>query len=210
MPDMSENLAACYAPQASARPSVKPYFQYMAKKGGHMRILKLAAITGLGALALASGSFAATGSLKTGVSAQTSLLDNDAYGPGMGVNGYITAERAKGYGVGGLGLRANFDNYRVDEGLEGKDIQEGGVALTALGGPNTARIQPRIGGHVGYTRMEGGNYLDFGPDVMANFVLTPKLGVHALVTPTWLTDDDATEYLGTKMGLGVTWSVPGA
>lgn len=172
-----------------------------------MRLLKFMAV---GALTLGTGAYAATGSMKTGISAQSSLLDDDGYRPGMGVNGYVTAERAKGYGAGGLGLRANFENHMVEEGAVGEDIQEGGVALTALGGPNTKRIQPRIGGHLGYTRMEGGNYLDFGPDVMANFILTPKLGIHALVTPTWLTNEDATEYLGTKMGVGVTWSVPGA
>lgn len=179
----------------------------VAKKGGSMRTLKLATV---GALIFGTGVFAATGNLKTGVSAQTSVLDDEAHGPGMGINGYIAKERAKGYGAGGLGLRANFDNYRVDDGVVGEDIQEGGVALTAMGGPNTARIQPRVGGHIGYARMEGGNYLDFGPDVMANFLLTPNLGVHALVTPTWLMDGDDTDYLGTKMGLGVTWSVPGA
>jgi hypothetical protein len=179
----------------------------MAKKGGSMRMMRLAAI---GVLALGASSYAALTNMKTGISAQTSLLDNDSYRPAMGVNGFIGTERGTTYGAAGMGLRANFDNYRIEGDEVGKDIQEGGVALTAMGGPNVAHFQPRVGGHVGYARMEEGNYLDLGPDVSASVLVTPTVGLQALVTPTWFINQDKTDYLGTKMGLGVTWSLPGA
>lgn len=171
-----------------------------------MRILKLAA---LGVLALGVSSQAAYTNIKTGVSAQASMLDRSDYKTGVGVNGFVQSEHPMGMGAGGLGLRANFDNYQA-EGSGANDIQEGGVALTAMGGPNTARIQPRIGGHVGYAREEHANFLDLGPDVMASVLFTPRVGLNALVTPTWFINGDRTDYLGTKVGVGVTWNVPGA
>jgi hypothetical protein len=171
-----------------------------------MRILGLAA---MGVLALGVSSHAAYTNMKTGISAQASVLDNSDYKTGVGVNGFVATERAMNYGAGGLGLRANFDNYQADNS-NANDIQEGGIALTAMGGPNTTHFQPRLGGHVGYARQEGGNYLDLGPDVMASLLFTPHLGLNALVTPTWFINGDKSDYLGTKMGLGVTWNVPGA
>jgi hypothetical protein len=178
-------------------------------KAVHMRTLKLAA---LGVLALGVASQAAYTNLKTGVSAQASMLDQAGYNTGVGVNGFVQSEHAMGMGAGGLGLRANFDNYMAKGGevRDNSDIQEGGVALTAMGGPNTARFQPRIGGHVGYAREEQANFLDVGPDVMASLLFTPHVGLNALVTPTWFINGDRTDYLGTKVGVGVTWNVPGA
>jgi hypothetical protein len=175
-------------------------------KAVHMRTLKLAA---LGVLAMGVASQAAYTNLKTGVSAQASMLDRTDYETGMGVNGFIQSERAMGMGAGGLGLRANFNNYQAQDNVS-NDIQEGGVALTAMGGPNTSRFQPRLGGHIGYAREEGSNFLDLGPDVMASLLFTPHVGLNALVTPTWFMDGDETTYNGTKFGLGVTWNVPGA
>lgn len=172
-----------------------------------MRILKLAA---LGVLALGVSSHAAYTDLKTGISAQASMLDKSDYNTGVGVNGFVQTEHAMGMGAGGLGLRANFDNYQAKGGTGAGDIQEGGVALTAMGGPNLAKLQPRLGGHVGYARQEQGNYLDLGPDVMASLLFTPHVGLNALVTPTWFINQDRTSFLGTKFGLGVTWNVPGA
>lgn len=173
-----------------------------------MRILKLAA---LGVLALGVSSHAAYTNLKTGVSAQASMLDQSGYNTGVGVNGFVQSEHAMGMGAGGLGLRANFDDYQAKGGsYANSDIQEGGVALTAMGGPNTSRFQPRIGGHLGYAREEQANFLDVGPDVMASLLFTPHVGLNALVTPTWFINGDRTDYLGTKVGVGVTWNVPGA
>jgi hypothetical protein len=173
-----------------------------------VRILKLAS---LGVLALGISSHAAYTNLKTGVSAQASMLDQSGYNTGVGVNGFVQSEHAMGMGAGGLGLRANFDDYQAKGGsYANSDIQEGGVALTAMGGPNTSRFQPRIGGHVGYAREEQANFLDVGPDVMASLLFTPHVGLNALVTPTWFINGDRTDYLGTKVGVGVTWNVPGA
>jgi hypothetical protein len=177
-------------------------------KADHMRILNLAALS---VLALGVSSRAAYTNLKTGVSAQASMLDQSGYNTGMGVNGFVESERPIGMGAGGLGLRANFDDYQAKGGAySNSDIQEGGVAVTAMGGPNTSRFQPRIGGHVGYAREEQANFLDVGPDVMASLLFTPHVGLNALVTPTWFINGDRTDYLGTKIGVGVTWNVPGA
>ncbi|GEM_PF-3077691 len=178
-----------------------------------MRYFKLAA---LGILAMGLSAHASTGIWKAGVSAQGSELnDRDAYRPGMGVNGFTTMERptAGGAGVGGLGLRANYTNYQIEGDQAGKDLNEGGIALTGLVGPNTENFQPRVGGHVGYERLSRANYLDLGADLMAAYKITPRFGVNAMVTPTWyLKGSDLTsksDYL-TKVGLGVIWSTPGA
>jgi hypothetical protein len=172
-----------------------------------MRYLKLMA---LGVLAMG---FSARAALKTEVAYQGSHLDylsNDRYG--MGINGGVAAEHPMmgANSVGGLGLRANFDNYRVQGGGVNNDIQEGGVALTGALGPNTLTFQPRIGGHVGYARMEDANFFDLGPDVSAALKVTPRLGIQAMVTPTWFMNQNRTDYQGTKLGLGVVWSTPGA
>jgi hypothetical protein len=175
-----------------------------------MRYLKLAA---LGVLAFGLASHAAiTPFVQTGVSAQGSQLDNDSYRPGVGLNGFVEVERPMlgAAGLGGLGVRANYSHYQI-EGDEfiGDDINEGGVALTGMIGPNMARFQPKVGGHVGYARFDKNNYVDYGADLMAAYRIAPQLNVHALVTPSWFANRDDTDFLGTKLGLGVTWNTPG-
>ena len=172
-----------------------------------MRILKLATLAVLG---MGVSSYAGFTNMKTGISAQTSVLDDAGYRPAVGVNGFVGTEHATGYGAGGMGVRANFDNYRLEGGTSSQDIQEGGVSLTASGGPSLSRFQPRLGGHVGYARLEQSNYLDLGPDVTAALMMNKHIGLNALVTPTWFINGDKTDFLGTKMGLGVTWNIPGA
>ena len=194
----------------SPEPSAKPYLNLMTKgKAVLMRIVKLAAL-GFLALGIPSRAAYSTTQFKTGIAAQASMRDNEDYKTGVGLNGFVQSEHAMGMGAGGLGLRANFDNYQAEGGTGADDIQEGGVALTAMGGPNMARFQPRLGGHIGYAREEGGNFLDLGPDVMASLLFTPHVGLNALITPTWFMNGDRTDYLGTKVGVGVTWNVPGA
>lgn len=178
-----------------------------------MRIVKFVA---LGVMALGMAATASVGTIKAGVSAQGSeLYDRNAYRPGVGLNGFTSVERAtpNGGAVGGLGLRANYTNYQVEGDVGGKNLNEGGLALTGLIGPNSTYFEPRVGGHVGYERLSSSNFLDLGADLMAAYKITPQLGIHAMVTPTWyLKANDITkqsDYL-TKIGLGVTWSTPGA
>lgn len=177
-----------------------------------MRYLNLAAM-GVLAFGLSTHAALRMGHMKAGIAYQGAELDNDAYRPGIGVNGSVASEMPflGAAGAGGLGLRANYEHYRVEgDELTGDDLNEGGVALTGLLGPNLAGFQPRIGGHVGYARLEDNNFLDLGPDVTADFKFTPQVGIQAMVTPTWFINQDNSDYYGTKLGLGVTWSVPGA
>jgi len=173
-----------------------------------MRYLKIAAV---GVLALGMSSYAALGTMKAGVAYQGAEPDNGAYRPGMGLNGFVDADRAMGATAGGLGLRADYEHYRLEgDQATGSDLNEGGVALTGMVGPNLLRFQPKVGGHVGYSRLENNNYLDLGPDLSADLKFTPSVGLHALVTPSWFINQDRTDYFGTKLGLGVIWSIPGA
>jgi hypothetical protein len=173
-----------------------------------MHIIKLAA---LGVLAMGISTQAAY-SVNTGLAAQVSSVDNPDYNTGVGLNGFIQGDRLMGAGIGSMGLRANFDNFQAKGGTGGNDIQEGGLALTATAGvasPST-RFTSGLGGHVGYARREAANFLDLGPDLTAAYRVTPRLGLHALVTPSWFINQDKSDYLGTKFGLGVAWKVPGA
>ncbi|MDB5105217.1 MAG: hypothetical protein JWP91_2906 [Fibrobacteres bacterium] len=175
-----------------------------------MRYLKYAA---MGVLALGMSSYAATRTMNAGVAYQSAVLDNGDYRPGMGVNGSLGSEMTMlgAAGSGGLGLRGNYEHYRREgvDGLDQANLNEGGIALTGMVGPNTVFLQPRVGGHVGYTRLEDNNFLEVGPDVTAAYKFTPTLGIQAMVTPTWLINQDNTNFHGTKMGLGITWSAPG-
>jgi len=178
-----------------------------------MRRVKFAA---LGVLALGMVARADLGTIRAGVAAQGSeLSDRSAYRPGVGINGFTSVERTtpNGGGVGGLGLRANYTNYQIEGDEFGKDLNEGGIALLGLIGPNSTYFQPRVGGHIGYTRLESANFMDLGADLMAAYKFTPQFGIQAMVTPTWyLKANDLTkqsDYL-TKVGLGVVWSTPGA
>jgi len=73
-----------------------------------MRYLKIAAV---GVLALGMSSYAALGTMKAGVAYQGAEPDNGAYRPGMGVNGFVDADRPMGATAGGLGLRADYEHY---------------------------------------------------------------------------------------------------
>lgn len=177
-----------------------------------MRYLKLA-VAGLLAVGASVTIPAATAAVKAGVAYQGAMLDDTDFRPGIGLNGSVGAERPmmNANGVGGLGLRANYQHYR-QEGFDSMDeanLNEAGVALTGMIGPNLARFQPRVGGHVGYARLEDENFLEMGPDISAAYNVTPNVGIQALVTPTWLANEDDTEFHGTKVGLGVIWSAPG-
>jgi hypothetical protein len=178
-----------------------------------MRYLKFAVLS---VLAVAMTGNARTATMKTGFSAQTAnLADRDEFRQGVGFNGFTSVERATpgGGGVGGLGLRADYTHYEIEADEIGKNLNEGGIALTGLVGPNMAYFQPRVGGHVGYERLSKSNLLDLGADVQAAYKITPSFGIHAMVTPTWYLKpgsiSDNSDYL-TKISLGVIWTTPGA
>jgi hypothetical protein len=182
------------------------------RKVDDMRYLKLA-VAGLLAMGASVSVPAATAAVKAGVAYQGAMLDNPDFRPGIGLNGSVGAERSLmgASGVGGLGLRANYEHYR-QEGFDAVDqanLNEAGVAVTGMLGPNLARFQPRVGGHLGYARLDDNNFVEIGPDISAAYNVSPSVGIQAMVTPTWLANEDETEFHGTKVGLGVVWSAPG-
>ena len=111
-------------------------------------------------------------------------------------------------GMGGMSqvdLKANYLNYQSRETVDPDYLNEGGVGVTALIGPNTMLFRPMVGGHIGYTRFESGNFFDVGPDISATFKLTPQVGLNAALIPTWLINDNGNDYR-TRASLGVQWS----
>lgn len=177
-----------------------------------MRYLKLA-VAGLLAMGATVTLPAAEAAVKAGVAYQGALPDNSDLRPGIGLNGSVGAERSMmgATGVGGLGLRANYQHYRAEgfDVIDQANVNEAGLALTGMIGPNLAKFQPRVGGHVGYARVDDDNFVEMGPDLSAAYNVTPSLGIQAMVTPTWMANDNDTEFHGTKMALGVIWSAPG-
>lgn len=142
-----------------------------------------------------------------GVGAQSGALYNDNYHLGYGVAGAVGGTN----GMSELDLKGNYLNYQSMGGPGNQDhsaLNEGGLGITALVGPSAAFVQPKVGGHVGYTRFESTNFLDVGPDVSALFKLTPKVGIQAAVTPTWLINGSGNDYR-TRASVGVQWT-PGA
>ena len=153
---------------------------------------------------------AATPTVKAGVAYQGAVIDNADYGPGMGLNGSVGSEKPimGASGIGGLGVRANYEHYQHEgvSGLDQANLNEGGIALTGMVGPNTIAFQPKVGGHLGYARLDDRNFVEVGPDISAAYKVSPTVGIQALVTPTWLMTQDNSDFHGTKVGLGVTWS----
>jgi hypothetical protein len=171
-----------------------------------MRFLKMMAVAGfaVGLTAFTSQAQMAMGGTSTiGVGAQSGALYNGDYHLGYGVAGSVGGAM----GLGELDIRANYLNYQSMNAAV-SDRNEGGVGLAALIGPTTTYVQPKVGGHVGYTRFSSGNFLDVGPDVAALFKLNPKVGIQAAVTPTWLINQAGNDYR-TRASIGVQWT-PGA
>jgi hypothetical protein len=176
-----------------------------------MRFGIFAAIGGL-ALALTSHASPWPGEVKSSIGYQASELGDDDYHTGLGVNGSLGQEFffTHAAGAGGFGLRANYSHYDIEGDDAGTDLNEGGVALTGLVGPNVSWFRPRFGGHAGYARLDDGNFFDFGPDFTADFNFTTQLGVQAMATPYWYSNQSHTDYQGTKLGLGVVFNLNGA
>jgi hypothetical protein len=165
-----------------------------------MRYLKQMALAGLAVGLFFVPSRAALSAPTVSVGAQSGALYNNDYHMGYGVEGALGQTN----GMGEMDIRANYLNYQSQNG-GASDLNEGGVGLTALVGPYTPFIQPKVGGHVGYQRFEDGNFFDVGPDVTALFKLSPQVGIQAAVTPTWLINQAGNDYR-TRASLGVQWS----
>jgi hypothetical protein len=174
-----------------------------------MHYLKLA-LAGLLAFAFSSDAAYSLGRVKAAGLFQGSNLDNGDYHFGTGVSGSLGQETPVYDGIyaGGFGLRANYTHYAIEGDERGPDLNEGGVVMTGLFGPTQGKINPRVGGHAGYARLESGNFFDWGADITADFGFSPQLGIQAMATPYWYTNDNRTDYRGTKLGLGLVWTMP--
>ena len=173
-----------------------------------MRYLKMMAL-GL----LAGGMGAANADVKIGVGGLTSATGMESYHMGVGGSAAAAVEKNMGATESRLGVRGNYLNFEPqdDATLGAADFQQMGVGLEALIGPAGQFFEPKIGGHVGWSRLEGGagdnDLLDVGGDVMATYKITPRVDLQALVTPTWLIDDGEADYetrgsVNVQIGLG--------
>ena len=164
-----------------------------------MRYLK-----SMAAVLLAAGFMSAQAAMTTptiGVGGASGALYDNNYHLGYGVAGSVGSSN----GMSDVAIKADYLNYQSESGYGNGSLNEGGVGLTALVGPNTVYLQPKVGGHVGYTRFESTNYLDVGPDISATLKLTPMVGIQAAVTPTWLINDNGNDYR-TRASLGLQWT----
>lgn len=159
-----------------------------------------------GVLALGLAAQGSAAELKVGAGATTGALDNEDYHLGYGAIGNLAVEQPLGMMTETqLAIRGNYLNYQPEDNTPGEALDQAGVNLAALVGPSGMVLEPKVGGHVGYDRFEGDNFLDLGADVLAAFKITPMVELQATVTPTWLMNQDDTDYL-TKVALGVQWT----
>lgn len=138
---------------------------------------------------------------KLGVGGLTSATGLESYHMGVGGSAAAAVENNMGPTDSRIGIRGNYLNFEhQDDAIAGTpDYQQMGVGLEALIGPTGRFFEPKIGGHVGWSRLDtdaGGenDVLDVGGDVMATYKVTPRVDLQALVTPTWLIDDEDTDY----------------
>lgn len=150
---------------------------------------------------------------KLGVGAQTSAANMADYHMGYGGGGAIAVETNVGdMTESRVGLRGNYLNYEPESDANRGSFQEFGGALEALVGPTGRTFEPKVGGHVGYQRVDDIGFrerdaLDVGADFMANIAVSPQVDIQAVVTPLWLIDSDDTDYqtrgsIGVQFGLG--------
>jgi hypothetical protein len=170
--------------------------------------MRYASILAVGAMAVGLSAYSARAQapeLKVGVGASSGALNDDDYHMGIGGHGSVSFEQPMGRTASEVALRANYLNYQTQTETLGSDRDEVGVNLAAMVGPNLYAFEPKVGGHVGYERFSGDNFLDLGADVIASVELTPMVDLQAGVTPTWLINQDGNDYL-TRLSLGVQWT----
>lgn len=163
---------------------------------------------------LAGGLGSAGADVKLGVGGLTSATGMESYRMGVGGSVAAAVENQMGATESRLGIRGNYLNFQTqdDATIGAADFQQFGVGLEALAGPAGRFFEPKIGGHVGWTRLESdagseNNLFDVGGDVMATYRITPRVDLQALVSPTWLIDDGEADYetrgaLNVQIGLG--------
>ena len=167
------------------------------------------------ALGILAGGLAATqADVKIGVGGLTSATGMESYHMGVGGSAAAALENNMGATDSRLGVRGNYLNFEPqDDAIPGtSNFQQMGVGLEALIGPSGQWFEPKIGGHVGWSRLEAdgagdNDVLDVGGDVMATYKITPRIDLQALVTPTWLIDDGESDYetrgsVNVQIGLG--------
>lgn len=159
---------------------------------------------------------AALTEVKISAGPQTVAANMDDYRMGYGGQASVAVERQMGFITDSrVGIRGGFLDYRNERGTARPDFQEYGIGLEALAGPAGGIFEPKVGGHVGYVRLDGfsdpdrEHLLDLGADVMASLQLLPNLDLQALVTPYWLINTTDTDY-HTRGALNLQLSLPGA
>lgn len=150
---------------------------------------------------LAGGLAAADADVKIGVGGLTSATGSDSYHMGVGGQATAALENEMGPTESRLGVRGNYLNFATqdDATIGSADFQQYGLGLEALVGPAGRFFEPKIGGHAGWTRFDSdngteNNLFDVGADVMATYKITPRVDLQALVTPTWLIDENEADY----------------
>lgn len=161
------------------------------------------------------GAFAQMGEWKLGAGGATAAANLGQYNMGVGASVSIASERQAGALDSRVGIRGHYLNYlnENDDLGRGEDFQQYNIGLETLIGPAMGIFEPKVGGHVGYVRLDNelpgqDDNLDLGADVMASFNILPNLEIQALVSPTWLMNEDDMDYQ-TRGSLGVEFALPG-
>lgn len=146
-----------------------------------------------------------------GINGVTSASNQADYHMGYGGGGEIGVESRVGdMTETSVGIRGNWLNYEAEADAPRADYQEWGTALQAMAGPTSRYFEPKVGGHIGYQRVDAvfndRDALDVGFDVVADIALAPRVDLKAAVIPLWLIDEDDTDYQ-TRGSLGVTFGL---
>lgn len=170
-----------------------------------------AAMVMIAGLAIAN---AQMGEWKLGVGGATNAANLGGYHMGYGATVAVASERQFGLVDSRSGIRGNFSNFQSEDDYDAPDFQQYGIGLETLVGPVAGFFQPKVGGHVGYVRLDNDvpgedDNLDLGADGMLTLEITPNLDISALVSPTWLMNADDIDYQ-TRGSVSVELALPGA
>jgi hypothetical protein len=154
------------------------------------------------------------GEWKLGVGGATNASNQGQYHMGYGATIAVASERQFGLVDARTGIRGNFDNFQAEDDFGGPDFQQYGLGLETMLGPVAGFFQPKVGGHIGYVRLDNevpgeDDNLDLGADGMITVEVTPNVDLNALVSPTWLMNPDDIDYQ-TRGSVSVEIALPGA
>jgi hypothetical protein len=150
---------------------------------------------------------------KLGVGGATNAANLGNYHMGHGATISVASERQFGLVDSRAGIRGNFNNFQAEGGATSPDFQQYGLGLETLVGPVAGFFQPKVGGHIGYVRLDNevpgeDDNLDLGADAMLTLDITPNFDITALVSPTWLMNPDDIDYQ-TRGAVSVELALPG-